>query len=173
LDAQEVATYCEAKAAALPFAEASFDFVAAFMSLMDSPRQEDAIGEVHRLLHTGGFLQVSILHPCFAPLHRKTLCDAAGDPCAVEPADYFRRTEGDVETWSFGAAPAEERGRPFAVPRFHCTLADWVATILGSGLVIEAPGEPMADDATSARMPDVAVTPIVPLFLRLRARKPG
>ena len=41
-------TYREAGASALPFGDASFDFVTAFMSLMDMARLEDVLAEIHR-----------------------------------------------------------------------------------------------------------------------------
>ena len=94
---------------------------------------------------------------------------------AVEVADYFSRTNGDVETWSFGAAPAEERERhpPFEIPRFHRTLGDWVGMIRAARFNIESLQEPVADEETAERFPDVADTRVTPIFLQLRLRKDG
>ena len=48
----------------LPFSSQSFDFVVAFMSLMDIPDQQTVLLETARVLRPGGFLQFSITHPC-------------------------------------------------------------------------------------------------------------
>ena len=45
----------------------SFDFVTSFMALMDMPDQGRVLREIARVLKPGGFLQFSILHPCFVP----------------------------------------------------------------------------------------------------------
>ncbi len=160
-------------AAELDAPDASFDFATAFMSLMDMPDQATALQEAYRVLVDGGFLQFSILHPCFSPPIRKPLRTAEGEVYAIEIADYFNRTHGDIETWTFGAAPAAERARhpPFRVPRYHRTLGDWVSMILAVGFRIEALSEPMADERTAKECPDVADTRVAPLFLHLRARK--
>ncbi len=57
--------YQIASAVDLPFADGSFDFAVAFMSLMDVPETDRALAEAHRVLRSGGFLQFSIAHPCF------------------------------------------------------------------------------------------------------------
>lgn len=159
----------------LPFADASFDFATAFMSMMDMADQPTVLGEVYRVLKPGGFFQFSILHPCFVPPHRRNIRNEQGEPVAIEIADYFRETDGDVETWIFGAIPAEERAtlRPFTVPRFHRTLSSWVGMILSAGFSIAALSEPMADEATAAAVPTVADTRVAPLFLHFQVRKPA
>ena len=68
----------------LPFADDSFDFVTAFMSLMDMPDHGLALKEAYRVLRPGGFLQFSIPHPCFAPPLRKVLRNGDGSVRAVE-----------------------------------------------------------------------------------------
>ena len=167
--------YQHADGMALPFADDSFDFATAFMSLMDMPNQQAVLGEAHRVLRPGGFLQFSILHPCFVPPRRRNIRDAEGVPRAVEIADYFETRDDNVETWWFSSAPAEERARvePFRVPRFHRTLTNWVAMVVGAGLVIEAFGEPMATEEQAAAEPAIADTRVAPIFLHIRARKPG
>lgn len=167
--------YDLADAAALPFADGAFDFATAFMSLMDVADQPGALGEAARVLKPGGFLQFSILHPCFVPPRRRNLRDLAGRVVAIEIADYFRETNGDVERWWFTALPVSDRATvpPFAVPRFHRTLASWLGMIVAAGFVLEALAEPMADEATAARVPEVADTRVAPIFLHLRLRKPN
>ncbi|MDQ4126507.1 MAG: class I SAM-dependent methyltransferase, partial [Actinomycetota bacterium] len=63
--------YEVASAVGLPFDGASFDFVTAFMSLMDIPETERVLAEAFRVLRPGGFFQFSISHPCFDTPHRK------------------------------------------------------------------------------------------------------
>jgi SAM-dependent methyltransferase len=160
-------TFEVADAAALPFPDAAFDFCTAFMSLMDVADQRGALREAARVLRPGGFLQFSILHPCFVPPRRRNVV-------AVEVADYFRETQGDVEHWWLTGVPAADRETipPFAVPRFHRTLTSWVAMLSGVGLMVEAFAEPHADEAMAAAVPAVADTRVAPLFLHVRARKP-
>ena len=160
---------------ALPFADRSFDFATAFMSLMDMPNQSAVLGEARRVLRPGGFLQFSILHPCFVPPRRRNVRDAAGEPVAVEVADYFETTDGRVESWWFSSLPVAERAGvdPFHVPRFHRTLSQWVELIVGAGLMIEAFGEPRASVEAAAAEPIIADTRVAPIFLHVRARRPG
>lgn len=160
---------------ALPFADGSFDFATAFMSLMDMPEQHRVLAEARRVLKPGGFLQFSILHPCFAPPYRKVLREPDGTVRAVEVAGYFGAVQGDVETWRFGAAPEQEKARtePFRVPRFHRTLSDWINLIVATGFAIEHMHEPTVDEATAEAVPYLADLRVTPLFLHLRIRKPA
>jgi len=165
--------YLEGDGTALPFAAGSFDFATAFMSLMDMHRQDIGIREAARVLKPGGFLQFSILHPCFAPPHRKVLRDEAGNVLAIEVGRYFDGVDGEVETWHFGAAPAEVKAsvEPFRVLRFHRTLSEWVAMVVAAGLTIEHMAEPRVDAQTAQAVPYLADTHVAPLFLHIRARK--
>jgi len=167
-------TYMEGDAADMPFGDASFDFATAFMSLMDMPNQAGALGEAYRVLRPGGFLQFSILHPCFVPPYRRVLRDADGKVRAIEVSGYFDTIDGRVDRWWFTAASPEERAQaaPFQEPRFHRTLSAWINLVIATGFVLEHLGEPRADEATAARHPAVADTRTAPLFLHVGARKP-
>ena len=167
--------YSEADALALPFDDCCFDFVTAFMSLMDMPHQDRALAEIYRVLRPGGFLQFSILHPCFVPPRRRNIRDAKGNVRAVEVADYFNEVNGQIDTWLFSDIPEEERTKldPFTVPRFHRTLTSWVAMICEAGLVIQQFGEPRASDEVARKHPLVADTQVTPIFLHVRAGKPS
>lgn len=166
--------YRVADALELPFDDAGFDFATAFMSLMDMPRQDQALAEIHRVLKPGGFLQFSILHPCFVPPRRRSIRDANGKVRAVEVADYFEQVDGQIDRWIFSDIPEAERAdlELFSVPRFHRTLSAWVEMIHAAGLRIERFGEPRADDATARKYPSVADTQVVPIFLQVRAGRP-
>ena len=63
----------------LPFADLTFDFATAFMSMMDVPDQVAALREISRVLRPGGFLQFSISHPCFDPPHRRAAIGGRGE----------------------------------------------------------------------------------------------
>ena len=160
---------------ALPFNDDTFDFVTAFMSLMDMPDQGRVLLEVERVLRPGGFLQFSILHPCFSPPHRKVLRDAEGKPRAIEVGGYFDATDGRIDRWWFSPLPSKERENvaPFQTPRFHRTLSSWVEIILRAGLVIEQFVEPCASPELAEAVPVVNDTRIGPQALLVRARKPS
>lgn len=167
-------TYVLGDGLTLPFAQNHFDFSTAFMSMMDVADQAKVLTEIRRVLKPGGFFQFSILHPCFVPPRRRNIRNTDGQPIAVEIADYFRETNGEVETWIFSSIPREQRETltPFTIPRFHRTLTSWVGMIVAAGLSIEALGEPSADEATALAEPIVADTRVAPIFLHIRARKP-
>ena len=167
--------YQVADGTALPFADGSFDFTTAFMSLMDMPDQGRALAEAARVLRPGGFLQFSILHPCFVPPHRRVLREPDGTVRAIEIARYFDVAEPYLDVWIFQALPDDQRAgmEPFRIPVFHHPLSDWVAFICRAGLVIEQFGEPSASLELAEAVPVVADTRVAPLFLHIRARKPG
>jgi SAM-dependent methyltransferase len=159
----------------LPFPAATFDFATAFMSLMDMADHGLALREAARVLRPGGFLQFSIIHPCFAPPHRRVLRDPGGKVSGIEVGQYFEPMNGRTSEWMFEKLPARERARvsPFRTPVFHRTLSSWVDLICRAPLVIEQFGEPTASAAEAAAEPAVADTRVAPLFLHIRARKPA
>jgi ubiquinone/menaquinone biosynthesis C-methylase UbiE len=161
--------------AALPFTDASFDFITAFMSLMDMPDLPQALAEIKRVLRPGGFIQASILHPCFCPLYRKPVRAEDGSIRAVEVARYFASADGEIETWCFSPiSPLQKLTvRPFQIPRFHRTLSGWFNLLHSTGLVMEELGEPNPSDEDLRKYPKLADTRVAPLFLHFRARKPA
>jgi SAM-dependent methyltransferase len=160
---------------ALPFSDDSFDFVTAFMSLMDMPDQGMVLKEAQRVLRPGGFLQFSILHPCFMPPYRKVLREADGTVRGIEIGGYFDGIDGKVDTWWFSTLPQKDRENvaPFRVPRFHRTLSEWVEIIRKAGLVIDKFCEPFAEPEQAEAEPVIADTRVAPLFLHIRATKPN
>jgi hypothetical protein len=142
---------------------------------MDMPNHPRVLAEIRRVLRPRGFIQASILHPCFCPLYRKTLREPDGTVRAIEVARYFDEAPGEVETWCFSSIPKEQRQqyRPFQIPRFHRTLSGWMNLLHATGLVLEELGEPRASDDAVRAYPNLDDTQVVPLFLHFRARKPA
>ena len=165
--------YAIASGQEIPFAAGQFDFVTAFMSMMDLPDQSGALREIHRVLRAGGFLQFSIVHPCFFPPHRRLMRTQAGDVYAVEVGRYFERIDGEIDRWLFSAAPREAKAglKPFEIPRFHRTLAEWINAVVEAGFAVERVEEPRADADTARRVPAVSDTRLVAYFLHVRCRK--
>jgi SAM-dependent methyltransferase len=167
--------YLVADATDLPFASGSFDFATAFMSMMDMANHGAALREAARVLRPGGFLQFSILHPCFVPPHRRVMREPNGTTRAIEVGGYFDTTDGRIDTFRFENVPEEERQKtePFRVPRFHRTLSGWVHLIVEAGLVIELFGEPRVSVEVAKAEPALEDTLVAPIFLHVRALKPA
>jgi len=106
--------------------------------------QPAALSEAARVLRPEGFLQFSILHPCFVPPFRRVVRNADGTSRAVELADYFVEADGSIEEWWFPALDAGERRAvsPFRIPRFHRTLSSWFAMLTDAVFVVDALAEP-------------------------------
>lgn len=166
--------YEVASAVDLPFADNTFDFATGFMSFMDVPELEKVVSEAYRVLKGGGFLQISITHPCFDTPHRKNLRGSDGKTYAVEVGDYFRKTEGEVDEWIFKSAPEPlRRSLPrFKTPRFTRTLSEWLNLLVKSGFVLERLNEPRPGDETVARVPKLQDSQVVAYFLHILCRKP-
>lgn len=167
--------YLIASAVALPFPEATFDFVTGCMSFMDIPEIDRVLAEAHRVLKSGGFLQFSITHPCFDTPHRRNLRAEDGLTYAIEVGDYFRNLDGEINEWLFSAAPPEvKRGLPkFKTPRFTRTVSQWLNLVMATGFVLERLEEPCPSDAIVRACPAVQDAQIVAYFLHIRARKPA
>jgi SAM-dependent methyltransferase len=165
--------YQVASGNALPFADEVFDFATATMSLMDMSDVSGALREAWRVVCRGGFLQFSILHPCFVPDRRVAHRGADGGVRGVEIAGYYDSEQGQIEEWIFGAAPVQEASAfaPFRIPRFQRTLSDWLNGVTEAGFEIEALSEPRPDEATVAAHPRLDHTRVAPFFLHVRARK--
>ena len=166
--------YILASGIELPFRDQSLDFVTAVMSLMDMPEHEEAVGEAFRVLRPGGFLQFSIIHPCFQTPGWKWILDDHGRRAAMICSDYFDPPDEDIEEWTFEAAPPEtlRNLRKFRVPVFRRTLSSWINLLVKNGFVIERLDEPYANEEALQHVPKLADTRIIAYFLLVLCRKP-
>jgi ubiquinone/menaquinone biosynthesis C-methylase UbiE len=165
--------YQVASAVELPFDDDTFDFAVATMSFMDIPETDKAIKESWRVLRPGGFLQFSILHPCFFTPKWEWIRDENGKQIALKCGDYFSESRGKIAEWIFTTTPDELRNRisEFKTPSFYLTLSNWLNLLIDAGFALEYFAEPTADSETVKRVPHLADTQIVAYFLIIRCRK--
>ena len=165
--------FLQGSALELPFIDASFDFVVATMSLMDIPDTERVLVEVNRVLRRGGFLQFSILHPCFTPRNMAWEKDAAGRPIALRISHYFDPDPAWIDVWTFTAAPEEARQNldPFQVPRFDRTLDQWLNIVAEVGFSFERAREPRVTKSSVRSHPKLEDALLAPIFFQSRWRK--
>jgi SAM-dependent methyltransferase len=151
----------QADAASLPFADASFDCVVAFMSLHDMDDLDGAVREAARVLEPGGRLCGAVVHP-------------------INSAGGFAGEESDAPFVIDGTylAPSryeEVQARDGYEMRFvsqHRPLAGYTAPVHEAGLLIEELREPGCRGTPDASEPTHRWQR-VPLFLHIRAVKPG
>lgn len=152
--------YVVADAAELPFPDASFDLVVAFMSLMDVDDLQGAVSESARVLEPGGILAMAVTHP-------------------INDAGTFESREADspfvIEASYFGKRPWEDRterdGLRMHFKGWAYPLEAYASALEQSGLLIEAIREPVPSEELADRLPGYQRWRRVPLFLHLRAVK--
>ncbi len=151
-----------ADAAALPFGDAVFDLVVAYMCLHDMDQMPQAVAEAARVLERGGRLCASIPHP-------------------VNSAGLFQGRDGDAPFLIAGsyldAAPAdwvaERGGIQLTFHSEHRPIEAYSRALEAAGLLTEAIRETRAPDAVVADNPGHRRWQQIPLFLHLRAVKPA
>jgi 2-polyprenyl-3-methyl-5-hydroxy-6-metoxy-1,4-benzoquinol methylase len=121
------------------FQEETFDLEVSNLVLMDLYDLEKAIGELRRVLKTGGRLIFSIMHPCFAspPVHgwvRTPLDTNRNEDRIYWKVDrYFERT---MEIWRL-----QDAAQP-PLYSFHRPLSEYIKTLLKHGFMITGFEEP-------------------------------
>ncbi len=150
-----------ADAAALPFLDASFGLVLAFMSLQDTDDLDGAVGEVARVLESGGRFCLAIVHPL----------NSAGVFPAREAASPFVIECSYLDTSYF--VDELVRGEDvLLLESLHRPLHAYTEALAAAGLLIERLREPTLPEQgfVSERSPRWTR---IPLFLHLRALKPA
>ena len=153
--ARETGAYADvvhADAAALPFGDASFDLVLAFMSLQDMDDAAGAVRESARVLEPGGSLALAVVHP-FAS------ADPEGDGTRRRPYFDVQRTVDVVE----------RGGVEVAFHQIHRPLHGWFAMLRDAGFVVEDLREPRPTPSDDDWAEEKRARP---LFLHMRCMKP-
>ena len=150
-----------ADAAELPFADATFDCVVAFMSLQDVERLDEASAEAARVLVPGGALCIAIVHPV----------NSAGE-FDGERADSPFTIAGSYLQPSYYADEIERDGVSLEIVSVHRPLGSYTGALTAAGLLI--------DELRETHLPEHALDSErsrrwqrLPLFLYLRALKPA
>jgi SAM-dependent methyltransferase len=155
--------YVVGDAASLPFAEASFDLVVAYNSLMDVDDVQGAAGEAARVLEPGGRFCIGIVHPVNSA---GSFADDATDSSFVIEGSYL----GEHRY----AESLERDGLEMTFHSIHRPLEAYSLALEGAGFMVEAIREPAAPPEARGRwrVPDVERWRRLPLFLWLRAVRP-
>jgi SAM-dependent methyltransferase len=155
--------YVVGDAASLPFAEASFDLVVAYNSLMDVDDVPGAVGEAARVLEPGGRFCIGIVHPVNSA--GRFADDATDSPFVIEGSylgahHYTERLERDGLEMTFHSV--------------HRPLDAYGVALEKAGFLVEAIREPAAPPEARGtwRVPAVERWRRLPLFLWLRAVRP-
>jgi SAM-dependent methyltransferase len=150
-----------ANAAALPFDDAAFDLVVAFMSFQDLDDLDETVREAARVLEPGGRLCFAIVHPV----------NSAGVFETDEPESPFV-IDGSYLDVSYYADELERGGLAMTFTSAHRPLEAYTEALAGAGLLIERLREPPVPEHALAK-PSTRRWQRLPLFLHVRALKPG
>jgi SAM-dependent methyltransferase len=153
--------YVLGDAAALPFADGSFDTVVAYNSLMDVDDMPAAVHEASRVLEPGGRLSVCVTHPT---ADAGKFESKGPDAPFVIPGSYLGRHR--IEE------PFERDGLQITFIGWRYSLEEYALALEDAGLLIERLREPPAPDAALAARPGYERWQRLPNFLHLRAVKP-
>jgi SAM-dependent methyltransferase len=149
--------YLAADAVRLPLADASFDLVVAYNSLMDVGDLDAALAEISRVLKPDGRLCACVTHPI----------GDAGHFTGMEPGSPFA-----IDGTYLGVRRLDQRiehdGLEMTFTGWCRPLEEYVRALRGAGLVVEALREPAPSRHAQGRH---VRWRRVPLFLHLRCRR--
>ena len=144
-----------ADAAALPYADASFELVVAFLTLMDMDDMPGAVREAARVLVPGGRLCLAVVHPI----------NAAGK---FEDASFV--IAGSYLDSSIYRESVSRNGLDMTFVGRHVPLETYVDALADAGFVIERLREPSVPEHAVHSERDRRWQR-VPLFLHIRAAR--
>ena len=155
-------SYARADAAALPFADGSFDTVVACLVFEHIRSVEEAIAEVARVLRAGGVFLFFLNHPLLQTPDSGWIDDQFLDP----PEQYWRIGPYLVEDES-----VEEVEKDVFITFIHRPLSRYVNTLAAHGLVVVHMEEPPPPAGFLARAPEYPDAASIPRLLLLRLQK--
>jgi SAM-dependent methyltransferase len=154
-------SYLRSDAAALPFADASFDLVVFYNSLMDVDEMEGSVSEAARVLARGGHLCACVTHPTAD----------AGRFVSGEPDAAFVIEDTYLGPRRWFEMQTERDGLEMHFTGWAYPLEAYFKAMERAGLVVEALREPKVDDPTVLKDPSEERWRRVPMFLMWRAVK--
>lgn len=133
----------------------SFEGVACTLALMDIPDVAAALRAVRRVLVPGGWLVISVTHPCFQSPFARAGVDAQG------PLRVVRRYLSE------GPWRADSNGVRSKLGSYHRTLSTYLNALVDNGFALERLDEP---GATGERLAEAPGDAEIPALLLARAR---
>jgi len=156
------AQFAMAEAAALPFADETFDAVVACLVFEHIREVDQAIAEVARVLQRGGRFCFFLNHPLLQTPNSGWIDDHILDP----PEQYWRIGPYLVEQES-----DEEVEKDVWIPFIHRPLSRYVNALAENGLLIERMLEPAPPAGFVALASEYSEAATIPRLLYLRTRK--
>lgn len=153
-----------AGAAALPFAECSFDAVVACLVFEHIRDVDEAIAEVARVLVPGGRFCFFLNHPLLQTPNSGWIDDQVLDP----PEQYWR-----IGPYLIEDETIEEVEKGVYIPFIHRPLSRYVNALADHGLLVERMLEPAPPPGFVDRASEYAEAATIPRLLYLRTRKVG
>ncbi len=154
--------FAQAGAAALPFADASFDAVVACLVFEHIRDVDAAIAEVARVLQAGGRFAFFLNHPLLQTPNSGWIDDQFLDP----PEQYWRIGSYLVEDETI-----EEVEKDVFIPFIHRPLSRYINALAANGLLLERMEEPAPPAGFLAKAEEYAAANTIPRLLYLRTLK--
>lgn len=154
--------FARAGAAALPFADGSFDAVVACLVFEHIRDVDEAIAEVARVLVPGGRFCFFLNHPLLQTPDSGWIDDQFLDP----PEQYWRIGPYLVEDETI-----EEVEKDVFIPFIHRPLSRYINTLAANGMLVERMVEPSPPPGFLARAEEYAAASTIPRLLYLRTLK--
>jgi SAM-dependent methyltransferase len=148
-----------ADAVALPFEDAAFDLVIAFMSLQDVDDLEGAVRESARVLEPGGRMCLALVHPI----------NSAGSFEGFDAGSPFTIDDSYLKS-SYYADEIRRDGLDITFVSAHRPLETYAEALANAGFLIERLREPAVPEEAVA-VPRNRRWQRLPLFLHMRSVK--
>ncbi len=154
--------YARAAAAALPFADETFDAVVACLVFEHIRDVDAAIAEVGRVLRPGGRFAFFLNHPLLQTPNSGWIDDQVLDP----PEQYWR-----IGAYLIEDETIEQVEKGVFIPFIHRPLSRYINALAANGLLVERMEEPTPPPGFLALADEYAAASTIPRLLYLRAVK--